>query len=76
MKPGKAPGLDGLTLDLWKLPRVRTFLQDFCIHTFDDHRPDEWGISGIVPVPKKGNLTIRDNYRGISLTQIAANVYN
>ena len=76
MKPGKAPGLDGLTLDLWKLPRVRTFLQDLFILTFEDHRPDEWGIPGIVPVPKKGNLTIRDNYRGISLTQIAANVYN
>ena len=76
MKPVKASTLDGLTLDPWKLPRVRTFLQDFCIHRFEDHRPDEWGISGIVPVPKKGNLTIRDNYRGISLTQIAANVYN
>ena len=39
-------------------------------------RPDEWGVSGIVPVPKKGNLTICDNYRGISLTQIAAKIYN
>ena len=44
MKPGKAPGLDGLTLDLWKLPRVRTFLRGFCIQTFEGHRPDEWGI--------------------------------
>jgi len=51
MKPGKAPGLDGLTLDLWKLARVRTFLRDFCIQTFEGHRPDEWGIPGIVPVP-------------------------
>ena len=33
-------------------------------------RPAEWGISGIVPVPKKGNLTIPNNYRGISLTQV------
>ena len=36
-----------------------------------------WNInSGIVPVPKMGNLTICTNYRGISLNQIAAKVYN
>ena len=76
MKPGKAPGLDGLTLDLWKLPKVRRILRRFCVETFEGRRPDEWGVSGIVPVPKKGNLTICDNYRGISLTQIAAKIYN
>ena len=76
MKPGKAPGLDGLTLDLWKLPKVRKVLRSFCIQTFEGQRPDEWGVSGIVPVPKKGNLSICDNYRGISLTQVAAKIYN
>ena len=29
-----------------------------------------------LPVPKRGNFTICTNYRGISLTQIAAKVYN
>ena len=76
MKPGKAPGLDGLTLELWKLPKVREYLRDFCIQTFNGQRPDEWGMAGIVPIPKKGDLTICSNYRGISLSQIAAKVYN
>jgi hypothetical protein len=36
----------------------------------------EWGLSGITPIPKKGDLTITDNYRGISLTQVASKIYN
>ena len=46
------------------------------IRLLGGNRPKEWGLSGIVPVPKKGNLTIPDNYRDISLTQVAAKVYN
>ena len=76
MKLRKAPGLDGLPLEFWKLPKARTSLTEFCNKTLQGCRPAEWGISGIVPVPKKGNLTIPDNYRGISLTQVAAKVYN
>ena len=76
MKPYKAPGLDRLTMDLWKLPKVRKFLRDLCIETFEGHTPEEWGITGIVPIPKKGNLTICTNYRGIRLAQTAEKVYN
>ena len=43
--------------------------------TYLGNRPPETGISGIVPIPKKGDLTIPENYRGISLTQTAEKVY-
>ena len=76
MEHGKAPGLDGLPLELWKLPKVSKVLRTFCNNALSGNRPAEWGLSGLVPVPKKGNLTLPDNYRGISLTQIAAKVYN
>ncbi|CAH1244514.1 Hypp7329 [Branchiostoma lanceolatum] len=76
MKPGKAPGLDGLPLEVWQLPKTSERLTFFCNQTLAGHRPPEWGRAGIVPVPKKGNLTLPDNYRGISLTQVAAKVYN
>jgi hypothetical protein len=76
MKAGKAPGLDGLPVELWRLPKVRESLTTFCNQTLSGNRPTEWGLSGIVPVPKKGNLTLPDNYRGISLTQVAAKIYN
>ena len=34
------------------------------------------GVSALSPIPKKGNLKLTDNYRGISLTQVASKVYN
>ena len=38
--------------------------------------PDQWKLSNIVPVPKKGDLTKTDNYRGISLTSIVSKTLN
>ena len=76
MKNNKAPGLDGLPIELWKLPGLQEILLSFCNDTYHGRRPEEWGRTAIVPVPKKGDLTKPDNYRGISLSQTAAKVYN
>ena len=57
MKANKAPGLYTLPLELWKLPRCKEILLSFCNATLDGARPPEWGLSAIVPVPKKGDLT-------------------
>ena len=76
MKLGNAPGLDGLPLEVWKLPKVQESLLKFCNDTFAENRPKEMGISGITPIPKKGDLRYTDNYRGIRLTQVAAKIYN
>ena len=75
MKNGKAPGL-GLPPEFWKLPKVKKSLLSFCNKTYSGNRPKEWGLSGITPIPKKGNLTITDNYRGVSLTRVASKIYN
>ena len=42
----------------------------------DGHIPDQWKLSNIIPVPKKGDLTKTDNYRGISLTSIVSKTLN
>ena len=76
MKPNKAPGLDGLTLEGWKLEKTQKYLKRFSKEIFHGVRPNEWGISGIVPVPKKEDLTRCTNYRGISLSQIVSKIYN
>jgi len=76
MKSGKAAGLDELPLEFWKLDSLQDHLLRFCNATLNGDRPLEWGLSAIVPVPKKGDLTKVDNYRGISLTQVAAKFYN
>ena len=38
--------------------------------------PSQWTTSVIVPLPKKGDLSLMTNYRGISLLSITAKVYN
>ena len=75
MKPNKAPGLYSLTLEVWKLEKTQKYLKRFCIETFNGVCPNEWGISGIVLVPKKRDLTRCANYRGIILSQIASKIY-
>ena len=40
------------------------------------HAPKQWTSSYIIPLPKKGNLQLMSNWRGISLMSIAAKVYN
>ena len=37
---------------------------------------DIWREGCILPFPKKGNLSITNNYRGITLTSIAAKIFN
>ena len=40
------------------------------------HAPTQWTSSMMIPLPKKGNLELKTNFRGICLTSIAAKVYN
>jgi hypothetical protein len=56
-------------------------LDDLMLHIINraliDHEmPDQWTILNIVPIPKSGDLTKTDNYRGKSLTSVVAKVYN
>lgn len=47
-----------------------------CNRTLHGDKPDVWGKSALKPLPKKGDLGITGNYRGISLSVIASKVYN
>jgi len=69
--------LDNITTILWKDPIFLDLLLDFCNNTFESvSPPSAWFIGGIIPVPKKGDLTLASNYRGITLMPIAAKIYN
>ena len=49
----------------------------FCVEVCSNLTPpDQWITSVIVPLPKKGDLSLMTNYRGISLLSITAKVYN
>jgi exonuclease III len=41
----------------------------------DEELPKSWSVSEVVAVPKKGDLSDVDNYRGISLMAVAAKVF-
>ena len=76
MKNGKAPGTDSLPIEFWKIEELKDPLLEFCNASYRGQRPTEWGILRLVPVPKKGDLSKPDNYRGISLAQTASKIYN
>ena len=77
MPHGKAAGLDEVPAEVWKTGKFNQILLEICNDTLlEGRKPQEWSISGIVPIPKKGDLSRATNYRGISLTSIAAKIFN
>ena len=47
-----------------------------CNAVFNQNPIDRWTNGCILPFPKKGDLWLAKNYRGITLTSIAAKIYN
>ena len=77
IKCGKNCGDDGITLELLKCARLNDIILGFINKAYSTEvLPLEWKTLIIVPVPKSGNLTKTDNYRGISLISLVMKVYN
>ena len=77
LKPCKAFGPDNIPALLWKDTHFHTLLLSLCNHTFATCKPPNvWHTSQIIPIPKKGDLSLATNYRGISLMSIAAKIFN
>ena len=73
----KALGPDKIPVILWKDPIFQQLLLDLCNFALNNNiSPSIWLQSQIIPIPKKGDLTLPTNYRGISLLPIAAKIYN
>ena len=74
---GKACGADGIPAEVIKRANIDEIVLNFCNEALSNNKiPDQWKISHIVPVPKTGDLTKTDNYRGISLTSIICKTLN
>ena len=72
LKPGKSAGPDKIICEMLKHANERVF--DFFVQLFNKLYdegifPKEWSKSIIVPIHKKGDANIPDNYRGIALTK-------
>ena len=72
LKNNKAPGVDNLvTAELLKRADdyLRDVLRSLCNKILNGADPPwQWTTNKIVPVPKKGDLSMMTNYRGISRT--------
>ena len=76
MKNKKAAGLDEIPPEEWKTRKFDDILLRHCNGVYNQNPTDRWMKGCIPPFPKKGDLGIAKNYRGITLTSITAKIYN
>ena len=73
----KVPGIDEIPAEVWKSGALNDQLLDVCKMMLESGgKPELWSKSIIVTVPKKGDLSEPQNYRGIALILTAAKLYN
>ena len=72
----KAASLDEIPPEVWKTRKFDDILLRNYIAVYNQNIVDRWTKECILPFPKKGDLGIAKNYRGITLTSIAAKIYN
>ena len=72
----KKAGLDGIPPEVWKIGKYNDVLLYYCNEVYKGSVIQSWTEGCILPFPKKGDLGQTSNYRGITLTSIAAKVYN
>ena len=72
----KATGLDNIPIETWKTGCVNEELLNVCNKIYLRDAPNCWLQGAILPVPKKGDLSIASNYREITLSSSASKIYN
>ena len=76
IKNRKAAGLDEIPPVVWKTRQFDHILLRHCYAVYNQNPIDRWIKECILPFPTKGDLWLAKNYRGITLTSIAAKIYN
>ena len=76
IKNRKAAGLDEIPPEVWKTRQFDYILLQQCNAVYNQNRIERWMKGCILPFPKKGDLGLAKNYRGITFTSIAAKIYN
>ena len=62
--------------EIWKTREYDDILLWHCNAVYNQNTIDRWTKRCLLPFPKKGNLGLAKNYQGITLTSIAAKIYN
>ena len=78
LKKGRSPGLDAISAEMISstlevsLKKLHKLFNEVWKK---EKIPHEWRKSLIVKIPKKGDLTVCDNYRGISLLSVPGKIF-
>ena len=78
LKNGKAPGVDNISAEMLKAspPIALCQLLNICNQILDQCKvPSDWRRALLAKIPKKGDPSICDNYRGISLLSVPYKVF-
>ena len=67
---------DEIPPEVWKTRQFDDILLRQCNAVYSQNRIERWMKGCILPFPKKGDLGLAKNYWGITLTSIAAKIYN
>jgi len=81
MKNNKAPGPDGIPFEFYKaifcnsekynnITKAQKCLEIIFNKIWNGYFPHNWNSAAIVSIPKKGDLSNCNNYRGISLINV------
>ena len=76
IKNRKAAGLDEIPPEVWKTRQFDDILLRHCNTVYNQNPTDRWMKGCILLFHKKGDLGLAKNHRDISLTSIAAKIYN
>ena len=76
LKNKRAAGLDGIPPKVWKTGEFSDLLLYYCNEVYNGNVIQSWTEGCILPFSKKDDLGQTSNYRGITLTSIAAKIYN
>lgn len=77
LKRGKAPGIDNINVEMLKTDDIRSasLLHPLIVRIWETEQiPSQWIEGLLVKIPKKGDLSSWDNWRGITLLPTAAKV--
>ena len=77
VKEGTAPGEDGVMPEVLQRINIDDIILTFANKLLEDSdQPDQFSILNLVPLPKSGDLSVTDNYRGIALSSLVAKIVN
>ena len=79
LKNGKTPGLDGITYEMIKLGKnelLPSLNRLFNTILVSGKYPPSWSLGFIATIHKKGNKSLPENYRGLTINNCLGKVFN